>query len=501
MLSLLSILSLDSQHDAVGSSPATTLARKIRRGGGRTRKKTRKLRWSGPCEEREFERPPNRKVIILNSAPYCRHVAHTHPLPPPPPPYRHSILSPRMNSTPIPGFDLSPSTLFAIADFHSIPDRTALRGGVSLFEVLVLAPGLQYQQSADDICGLYSRFPEALETLQPATTPGGGRAPGPAKIRHWPVHNHATLRFLQRVIHSDDFPCTMAPLASAAEDAGSSLEDSILVGNSGRGASVMRVWTFDVGLEVWPEMVPYTSYLDAAWKRAPKAVSWAGEKPMRSPDTSVKEDRTWMVAELVSHLLYLSIPPLTVAALVLCIMLRDWWGFNITLMLVFSRAINMIIIEERHDPDSVSMDPLPAMSTDSITLAPFDDTAASFVMPSTYWTQRSCGPDRKRKTEYVIPLSPSATVILRGTRRDLEAVTICGFLSPLSRRQGLLEGIAKALMYLAAALSGNLTQAGAIVLAFLLLISAAILGISNFFVRCLRVNGRVMYPALPSRQC
>lgn len=181
------------------------------------------------------------------------------------------------------------------------------------------------------------------------------------------------------------------------------------------------------------------------------------------------------------------------------------WGFNITLLLIFSRAINMIIIEERHDPDAVSMDPLPVMPSDSIVGNTFDDASvsgnvASLAPPSTYWTRRSCGIDRRKRTEYAIPLSPTSTVILRGTRRDLEAVTTCGFLSPMSRRQGLLEGVAKTFMYLAAALGGNLSQAGALIISVLLLVSATLLAISNFLVRCLRVNGRVVYPAPVSHQ-
>lgn len=162
-----------------------------------------------------------------------------------------------MNKVPIPGFDLAPAALFALADSNSVPDRTAFRGGVSFFEVLVLAPGMQYQQSADAVCGLFSHFPEAFETAQPAIA-SEGDTPRPAITRRWPVHNRATLRFLSRVVQSGDFPCSLAPLTTTRVVAGPGLQDSILVGCNSV-TSVRRVWTFDVGLEVWPEMVPYTS--------------------------------------------------------------------------------------------------------------------------------------------------------------------------------------------------------------------------------------------------
>ncbi|ROT35449.1 hypothetical protein SODALDRAFT_66345 [Sodiomyces alkalinus F11] len=407
-----------------------------------------------------------------------------------------------MIETPIPGFDLSPAAFFALADLHSIPDRTAFRGGVSIFEVLILAPGLQYQQSADTIYGLYTRFPKAFETGQrAATSEGQTPTPDPAGVRHWPVHNHATLRFLQRVVESDDFPCSVTPLTTASGDDGRRLEESALVGNNG-WASTKRVWTFNVGLEVWPEMIPSTTYLDALRKRTPQPRPGSNEKLTEQPDHSVKEDRAWILAEIASHFLYLCTPLLTISAVILCIVSTDWWGFSVILMLIFSRAINIMIIEERHDPDSVAMDaiPIPVMAGHTITVTPFEPasvhtTTSAFALPSTYWNQRrSRRTEGKARTEYTIPLSPTSIVVLRGTRQDLQAVTTCGFLSPLSRRQGLLEGVAKSFMYLAAALSGNLSQMGAIALAILLLTSASMLGISNFFVRCLRVNGRVMYP-------
>lgn len=55
------------------------------------------------------------------------------------------------SSHPIPNFSLSASGLIVLADLSTIAQRTALRGGSSWLDSLLLAPGLHYQQAADDL--------------------------------------------------------------------------------------------------------------------------------------------------------------------------------------------------------------------------------------------------------------------------------------------------------------------------------------------------------------
>ena len=74
---------------------------------------------------------------------------------------------------------------------------------------------------------------------------------------------------------------------------------------------------------------------------------------------------------------------------------------------------------------------------------------------------------------------------------DLRALTTQTWLRDKSTLDGYLEAAAKLLVYLVAAFSGNLSQAGAIVLMSLLLVSAGLLGLSNAHARELRMNGRV----------
>lgn len=54
-------------------------------------------------------------------------------------------------NTPIPNFSLSASGLILLADLSTVAQRTALRGGSSWLDSLLLVPGLHYQQAADEL--------------------------------------------------------------------------------------------------------------------------------------------------------------------------------------------------------------------------------------------------------------------------------------------------------------------------------------------------------------
>ncbi|KAM3461291.1 hypothetical protein MY5147_009946, partial [Beauveria neobassiana] len=61
----------------------------------------------------------------------------------------HAPLIPSWTSTPIPSLSFSAGGLLALADLGTIARRTAVVGGASWLDALVLAPGLHYQQAAD----------------------------------------------------------------------------------------------------------------------------------------------------------------------------------------------------------------------------------------------------------------------------------------------------------------------------------------------------------------
>ncbi|KAH8201991.1 hypothetical protein TruAng_003834 [Truncatella angustata] len=92
---------------------------------------------------------------------------------------------PNWTQVPIPNFSLSASGLLALADLSTIAQRTAITGGASWLDALLLAPGLHYQQAADAL-GKETAKCEALENVQ-------------GKMSAYNITNPATIRYLQTV--------------------------------------------------------------------------------------------------------------------------------------------------------------------------------------------------------------------------------------------------------------------------------------------------------------
>ncbi|KAF4982947.1 hypothetical protein FZEAL_1517 [Fusarium zealandicum] len=159
----------------------------------------------------------------------------------------------------------------------------------------------------------------------------------------------------------------------------------------------------------------------------------------------------------LSHLFYLASPLLTVSSLTFMTLLADWWGLAILLLLMFSRILNIWALKNRTSPP--------------------EDT-----------------PHDHRVTEYQIDLGGGHTVRLRGPDADLQALVTHAWMKAQSQVDGYLEAAAKMMVYMSAALGGNMTQAGAFVLVGLLLVSAALLGLSNAHARGFRMHGRYALP-------
>ena len=117
------------------------------------------------------------------------------------------------------------------------------------------------------------------------------------------------------------------------------------------------------------------------------------------------------------------------------------------------------------------------------------------VLPPPFSHPLSLDPRVARITQYSINISPVTTVILRGLSSDLQALTTTVWLRPKTHAEGYLEAIAKVLVYLVAACSGNATQAGNLVLLVLLLVSGGLLALSNASVRALHNGGKVVAPS------
>ena len=101
---------------------------------------------------------------------------------------------PGWNQTPIPGLSLSAAGLLALADLSTAARRTAITGGSSWLDSLVLVPGLHYQQAADEL----ARGPGARGLCQAVETEPDGT------LARRPVRNAATAQFLAHVARPDE---------------------------------------------------------------------------------------------------------------------------------------------------------------------------------------------------------------------------------------------------------------------------------------------------------
>lgn len=141
-----------------------------------------------------------------------------------------------------------------------------------------------------------------------------------------------------------------------------------------------------------------------------------------------------------------------------------------------SRLLNIIVIKSRSRPKAPIL-PYPFTQPTAVTVP--------------------------RITQYTITLHDhpphSTVVVLRGLSTDLYALTTTVWLRPKTPVEGYLEATAKMLVYVVAAVSGNATQAGNLVMMALLLTSAGLLALSNARVTGLRNGGRMLAPSPEER--
>ena len=99
---------------------------------------------------------------------------------------------PNWSPSPIPGVSLSAGGLLALADLSTTAQRTAIAGGSSWLDAIVLVPGLHYNQAADQLAShsspaAPSSLLSAVETLQDGQS------------FTIPVRNAATANYIRRV--------------------------------------------------------------------------------------------------------------------------------------------------------------------------------------------------------------------------------------------------------------------------------------------------------------
>ncbi|UKZ55595.1 hypothetical protein TrVGV298_009419 [Trichoderma virens] len=333
-------------------------------------------------------------------------------------------------STPIPDLSLSAGGLLALADLNTIAQRTAIAGGSSWLDAFVLAPGLHYQQAADLLTPEYGSGKLVLSTLE-----GGAR--------RLVVSNVAMVKYLRRLWEREGKYGVVTLRRS------------------------QRRWQRDLRRQLEAE---HKSHVREVFE-----MDW------------------------VSHALYLTSPLLTVVAIVFMVLLQDWWGLGFLIALMVSRLANIWAIKERSRPGATPP-PLPPLDEKPKTPSPppappgsppqetsptaVGESKQSLALPLSFKRQDS------NMTQYTIDWGDNRRVILRGEDADLRAVTTEAWLRAKTTWEGYLEAMSKLIVYMVASLSGNLSQAGAVVLMSLLLVSAGLLGLSNAHATSMQMHGR-----------
>ncbi|KAK2059369.1 hypothetical protein LY76DRAFT_25821 [Colletotrichum caudatum] len=334
---------------------------------------------------------------------------------------------PVLSKEPLPGLSLSAAGLVALADLQTIANRTALTGTSSWFDALVLAPGLHYQQAADGVAWNSSGAGVGAGSDNKTSGIFGTRALPDGRRIDVRVTNPGMLLFLSRLgVQEERARQRELKRRQRAGSGGGGIE-AFGAGAVGSGAGE-KIITLDVGT------------LGSSSSRRRR-----GQRRGRAftHDDGAGE---WEF-ERASHLLYLATPALTLAALAIMVLLADWWGLASILALIASRVLNIYIIKQRTPP------PPPPSSSPA------------------------------KLAEYLVPLSPTLKVRMRGPAADLAALTTDAWLLAKTAAQGYLEAAAKLAVYMVAVFSGNVSQAGNLALLVLLLASAGLLGLSNGFVR------------------
>jgi len=144
-----------------------------------------------------------------------------------------------------------------------------------------------------------------------------------------------------------------------------------------------------------------------------------------------------------------------VAALLCAI--HDWWALGVIGMLALARLVNVLVIKRRSTMG---------------------------------WKGAS---EQGEQGDLLILLSQDRWVRMQGLVDDLKAVTAGQWLKEPGTLEGFAVSFGTLLVYSSAVLASNTSTTGSLLLACLLLCSAALLGLCNSFTNTLRMFGRTVY--------
>ena len=159
---------------------------------------------------------------------------------------------------------------------------------------------------------------------------------------------------------------------------------------------------------------------------------------------------------ILAFLLLMTTRLMTIASITVLAVMRDWWGFSLLLSLVLSRILNIYLVRRR---------------------AKLSWHGA--LEPGV-------------KGDLLILLSQDRWVQIKGSVDALKTVTSGQWLTDMTFFEGCLDAIGTMIVYVTAALVSNASQTGILIFIALLLLSVALLGVSNEQAKALYVQGNII---------
>ncbi|KAH0827302.1 hypothetical protein J3R83DRAFT_3925 [Lanmaoa asiatica] len=170
-----------------------------------------------------------------------------------------------------------------------------------------------------------------------------------------------------------------------------------------------------------------------------------------------------VVAGGKASVLYLCGIALTVAVVTIMGTIHDWWGLGVLGMLMLARLVNVVIIKRR---------------------------------TRTGWKG---APEPDVHGDLLVLLSQDRWVRMRGLMDDLKAVTAGQWVRDETSLESFGTSFATLLVFTSAALTGNVSNIGGVLIAGLLLVSAALLGLCNALTSSLQMFGRIVSQVGPAK--
>ena len=138
--------------------------------------------------------------------------------------------------------------------------------------------------------------------------------------------------------------------------------------------------------------------------------------------------------------------------------IRDWWALAVLGMLMIARFVNVVVIKLRQDKDG------------------FKGTMEK----------------EDKEDDLLVILSQGRWVHMKGQANDVKVVSAGQWLREMETLESFAVSFATLLVYGSAALAGNASTIGGLLIACLLLVSAGILGLANAATQSLHMFGRTV---------